>query len=68
MSIYFSKNDPLGVGSAVSLNFDEHCARKTHRSSWGSNKHARKLFPRGKAYDKLWNTQFDAVARITLGM
>ena len=68
MSIYFSKNDPLGVGSTVAMNYDEHCARKTHRYSWGADKHTRNLFPRGKAYDKLFNTQFDAVTRITLGM
>lgn len=68
MSIYFSKKDPLGVGSSVSINYDEHCARKTHRSSWGSDKHSRKLYPRGKAYDKLWGVQFVKVARVTLGM
>lgn len=63
MSIYFSKLDPLGATSSVAVNFEKHCSRKTHLGSWGSDKHARNLYPRGKAYDKMWSMQFQTVTK-----
>lgn len=67
MSIYFSKNDPLGATSNLALNFENHGNRKTHHGSWGSDDHTRKLLPRGKAYDKMWTLQFDCYAKKFLG-
>lgn len=55
----FSTKDPLGNTSHVVRNFNNHIGRKTHAGSWGADEHARKLFPRGKAYDRLWELQFE---------
>lgn len=60
MTILFSTKDPLGDNSSVLKNFNNHLNRKTHAGSWGSDKHARKLFPRGKTYDRLFDIQLDS--------
>lgn len=55
MSKYFSTNDPYGVKSNVSKNFECHKAKNSY--DWGCNKHVEKLFPRGKVYWKLLDKQ-----------
>ncbi len=61
MSIYFSKEDPIGTKSTVSNNFNNHDTRKTYLGPWGKGEHTRKLFPRGKAYYKLLRRQCDSI-------
>jgi|AGFT01.1.fsa_nt_gi hypothetical protein len=56
---YFSKEDPCGDNSNLTANFYNHAYRKSHYGSWGADKHTRKLFPRGKAYDRLMDIQLD---------
>ena len=55
----FSTEDPLGDTSYVISNIYNHANRKTHRGYWGTDEHTQKLFPRGKAYDRMWALQFD---------
>lgn len=55
----FSTKDPLGDDSNLIRNFYNHARSKKHSYSWGSNKHTRNLFPRGKAYDRMWGLQLD---------
>ena len=65
MSIYFSKVDPLGGESTIHRNYENHKNRKSAKQdyAWGSDEHARKLFPRGKAFGKLFSIQFDGYAK-----
>lgn len=59
MTILFSTEDPFGNNSSVLMNFNNHLNRKTNNGSWGSDKHSRKLFPRGKTYDRLFDIHLD---------
>lgn len=59
MTVLFSIKDPLGDASNLVRNFYNHAQRKTHVGSWGGDVHTRKLFPRGKAYDRMWELQID---------
>ncbi|UYL05212.1 hypothetical protein DIDNDMLP_00227 [Klebsiella phage KP13-7] len=58
MTILFSTEDPFGNNSSVLKNLNNHLNRKTN-GSWGSDKHSRKLFPRGKTYDRLFDIHLD---------
>jgi len=59
-NVLFSTKDPVGDSSNLVRNFYNHAGRKTHHGSWGGDKHTRKLFPRGKAYDRLFELQLDS--------
>lgn len=55
--ILFSQDDPVGAASSVTENLWNHLDNRS--SSWGSDKHTRKLFPRGKVYHKIHERQFE---------
>lgn len=56
---YFSKEDPCGDNSNVTANFYNHSYSKSHYGSWGADKQVSKLFPRGKAFERLLSIQMD---------
>lgn len=60
MQILFSTEDVLGDKSGVVVNYNNHLNRKTNTYAWGTDKHTDKLFPRGKAYARVFNLQLDS--------
>ena len=61
--VYFSVTDMTGASSRNSVNFWNLIYKHNKLGSngyYGSNSHVKNTFPRGKAYDKLFEIQMGA--------
>lgn len=59
--MYFTKKDPSGTESNLMNNANNHLVLHKQDYKWGSDKHMKNLFPRGKAYNRLLSIQFDYI-------
>lgn len=53
--VLFSNSNTLGAASGTHVNYWEHQSLKGRE--WGANGQVEKLFPRGKAYWKMFDLQ-----------